>query len=106
MITNINYIAKMSLTPQQVSKIARLARLRLTDEEKAAAQQELNKIFGWIEQLKEVNTENVEPLASVVDITTRLREDIINDGNIAEEVLANSPVTPRYNHFVVPKVVE
>jgi aspartyl-tRNA(Asn)/glutamyl-tRNA(Gln) amidotransferase subunit C len=96
----------MSLTPQQVSKIARLARLRLTDEEKTAAQQELNKIFGWIEQLKEVDTDNIEPLSSVVEVATVLRKDVINDGNMVAEVLANSPVNPRFNHFVVPKVVE
>lgn len=96
----------MSLTPEQVTKIARLSRLRLQDSEKVTAQQELDKIFDWIAQLQEVNTEGVQPLASVVEAAGPLRADEITDGNKRDAVLHNSPVAPRYGHFVVPKVVE
>lgn len=96
----------MSLTPEQVTKIARLSRLRLQDSEKATVQQELNKIFDWIAQLQAVNTDGVEPLASVISKGEPLRADEVTDGNKQQDILHNSPVAARYGHFVVPKVVE
>lgn len=96
----------MSLTPEQVTKIARLSRLRLQESEKTKAQQELNKIFDWIAQLQAVNTDGMEPLASVIAMGEPLRKDEVTDGNKQQDILHNSPVAPRYGHFVVPKVVE
>ena len=52
---------------------------------------ELNNILGWVEQLGEVNTDGVEPLTTVIDQKLRLRDDVVNDGNIRDEVLANAP---------------
>ncbi len=97
----------MSLTLEQVTKIAKLSRLRLNEDEKVAAQHDLNKIFGWIEQLQAVNTDGIEPLTSVISAEqTSMRADEVTDGNKRDAVLANSPVPPNYGHFVVPKVVE
>ena len=105
----------MSLDKDTVARIARLARLRVPDEELAPLAGELSGIFAWIEQLNEVDTNNVEPLASVSDVTLPLREDKVTDGGIAARVLANAPGGAVYidpsdksvgGFFTVPKVVE
>lgn len=88
-----------------MKKVARLARLELSDAELEAARVKLSNIMTFVEQLSEVDTENVEPLASVVDIKLRLREDAVTDGNIQDDVLANAPEALE-GFFVVPKVVE
>lgn len=90
---------------QTVQKVAKLARLAITDEEAEKIVPELGGILNWVEQLGEVNTDAVEPLANVANIELRLREDVINDGNMQEAVLANAPETLE-GFFVVPKVVE
>lgn len=88
-----------------MKKVARLARLELDDSELEAARVKLSSIMTFIEQLAEVNTDNVEPLANVVDIKLRLREDEVTDGGIQSDVLANAPEALE-GFFVVPKVVE
>jgi aspartyl-tRNA(Asn)/glutamyl-tRNA(Gln) amidotransferase subunit C len=95
----------MSLDPKAVAKVANLARLKITDEEAKEYGSKLSSIIDFVEQLSEVNTDNVKPLASVVDITLRLREDEVTDGGYQKEILANAPETLE-NFFVVPKVVE
>ena len=88
-----------------VEKIARLARLRLAEDKKEPIAQDLNRILSWIEELNEVNTDGVEPLASVTGHSLPLRRDEITDGDVADKVLANSPEEAS-GFFVVPKVVE
>ena len=95
----------MSVSPEQARHIARLARIAMSDEELARLVPELNNILGWVEQLGEVDTDGVEPLATVVDQKLRLRDDVVNDGNIREEVLANAPEA-QHGFFAVPKVIE
>lgn len=95
----------MSLDKQTVAKVASLARIRMSDEELDNMVPQLSKIVGFIEQLSEVNTDNVEPLENVVDITLALREDVITDGDCADKVLKNAPEETQ-GYFVVPKVVE
>ena len=95
----------MSLDKADVAKVARLARIKVTDEQLEEYGQKLDTIIGFVEQLKEVDTDNVEPLASVVDITLRLREDKVTDGGIREDILANAPDSLE-GFFAVPKVVE
>ncbi len=95
----------MSLTKEETQKVAGLARLRLNDEELERLAPQLSNIISFIEQLSELDTNNVEPLANVVDITLPLREDVVNDGNCAEDILANAPEETQ-GYFVVPKVVE
>ena len=95
----------MSVTNEQVRHIAKLARIAMSEEELARLVPELNNILGWVEQLGEVNTDGVEPLATVVDQKLRLRDDAVNDGNIRDEVLANAPEA-QHGFFAVPKVIE
>jgi len=95
----------MSLDPATVRRIARLARIRLEDDEVPRLQGELNGILGWIEQLNEVNVDGVEPLTGGAQIALRLRADAVTDGGYPERVLSNAP--DRAGAFyAVPKVVE
>ncbi len=95
----------MTIDRNTVAKVARLARIRVTDEELDKYAPQLANIMKFIEQLGEVDTANVEPLASVVNIDLALREDKVTDGGIQEAVLANAPEALE-GFFVVPKVVE
>ena len=100
----------MSVTSQQVRHIAKLARIGMDDAQIEALVPELNNILGWVEQLGEVNTDGVEPLATVIDQKLRLRDDVVNadpltGGNIRDEVLANAPEA-QHGFFAVPKVIE
>lgn len=96
---------RMSVDTKTVRHIAKLARLQMSDAEVDALVPELNNILGWIEQLGEVNTDGVEPLTAVIDQKLRLREDVVNDGNRREAVLANAP-DAQHGFFAVPKVIE
>ena len=95
----------MSLDKETVKKVASLARIRMNDEELEQLAPQLSNIIGWVEQLTEVNTDNIEPLANVVDIAPELREDVVNDGDCLKKVMANAPEETQ-DYFVVPKVVE
>ena len=95
----------MSVSPEQVRHIAKLARIGMTDAEIEALVPELNNILGWVEQLGEVDTDGVEPLATVIDLKLRLRDDAVTDGNIRDAVLANAPEA-QHGFFAVPKVIE
>ena len=95
----------MSVTNGQVRHIARLARIAMSDEEIERLAPELNNILGWVEQLGEVNTEGVDPLTAVIDQKLRLRDDVVTEGNIRDEVLANAPEA-QHGFFAVPKVIE
>ena len=97
--------AIMSVTNEQVRHIARLARIAMSDEELDRLVPELNNILGWVEQLGEVDTDGVEPLTAVIDQKLRLREDVVNDGDCRDAVLANAP-EPQHGFFGVPKVIE
>lgn len=95
----------MSLDTKDVAKVASLARIKMSDEELEKLAPTLSNIIQFVEQLSEVDTDNVEPLANVVDITLRLREDEVTDGGVQKDVLANAPEMLE-GFFVVPKVVE
>ncbi len=95
----------MAIDTQTVKRIAFLSRLRIEDDKIAATEDEFNKILGWVDQLKEVNTDDVEPLVSVNENHLQMRADEVTDGNIAEQILANAPMK-EYGYFAVPKVVE
>jgi aspartyl-tRNA(Asn)/glutamyl-tRNA(Gln) amidotransferase subunit C len=88
-----------------VKKVATLARLEMDEKDLEAVQAKVSNIMKFVEQLGEVNTDKVEPLANVVDIKLRLREDVINDGNQQKAVLANAPEAME-GFFVVSKIVE
>ena len=95
----------MSVSHEQVRHIARLARIAMIDEELERLVPELNNILGWVEQLGEVNTDGVEPLATVIDQKLRLRDDVVTDGDCRDEILANAP-DAQHGFFAVPKVIE
>jgi len=95
----------MPVSNDQVRHIAKLARIAMSYEEIERLAPELNNILGWVEQLGEVNTDGVEPLTAVIDQKLRLRDDVVTDGNIRDEVLANAPEA-HHGFFAVPKVIE
>jgi aspartyl-tRNA(Asn)/glutamyl-tRNA(Gln) amidotransferase subunit C len=95
----------MQVDAAAVQRIARLARIKVTGEEAKALETELSGILEWVKQLDEVDTSGVEPMTSVIPMTLKQRPDVVTDGGIADDVVANAPA--REDHFfVVPKVVE
>ena len=95
----------MSVDKDTVKKIARLARLDVPEERQEQIAGELQAILSWIEELSEVDTANVEPLASVTGHSLPLRVDKVTDGNKVDDILANAPEQAS-GFFIVPKVVE
>jgi aspartyl-tRNA(Asn)/glutamyl-tRNA(Gln) amidotransferase subunit C len=95
----------MSVSSEQVRHIAKLARIAMSEGELERLVPELNAIIGWVEQLDEVNTDGVEPLTAVIEQKLRLRDDVVDDGNIRDAVLANAPAA-QHGFFAVPKVIE
>ena len=95
----------MSVDLATVKRVARLARIAVSEEEANRMTGELNGILGFVEQLSEVNVEGVEPMTSVVSVKMRRRQDVVTDGEIAGDVTANAPVSED-NFYLVPKVVE
>jgi aspartyl-tRNA(Asn)/glutamyl-tRNA(Gln) amidotransferase subunit C len=95
----------MAVDRETVVRVARLARLKVPKDEAETLAGELSNIIGWIEQLDEVDTDGVEPMASVADMKLRWRADEVTDGGIPDKVTANSP-DPQNGMFSVPKVVE
>jgi aspartyl-tRNA(Asn)/glutamyl-tRNA(Gln) amidotransferase subunit C len=95
----------MSLDAATVRRIAKLARIRVDDAEVATLQGELNAILGYVEQLAQVNVDGVEPLSGGAQMALRAREDVLTDGGISQQILANAPDRVG-EFFAVPKVVE
>ena len=100
----------MSVTREEVAKIASLARIKMGDDELDTMVPELNNILNWVEQLGEVDTSGVEPMTAVIPNTLRLRDDVVDadpltGGNRRDDVLANAPAA-EHGFFGVPKVIE
>jgi aspartyl-tRNA(Asn)/glutamyl-tRNA(Gln) amidotransferase subunit C len=95
----------MSLDAAAVAKIARLARIRLTEEEQSHLAGELNRVLGWVDELQSVNTTGVEPMTSVVGARLRTRPDVVDHATTPDDILTNAPEAAN-GFFVVPKVVE
>ena len=95
----------MSVDAATVRRIAHLARIAVTEAEVPHLQGELNAMLDFVELRSEVNVDGVEPMTSVTPREMKKRLDVVNDGEIADDVVRNAPDT--VNHFfVVPKVVE
>jgi aspartyl-tRNA(Asn)/glutamyl-tRNA(Gln) amidotransferase subunit C len=95
----------MSVDATTVRRIAHLARIAVRDDEVPHLQGELNAMLAFVEQLADVDIEGVEPMTSVMPMAMKKRQDVVDDGDIADDVVANAPATE--NHFfLVPKVVE
>ena len=95
----------MSVDQATVRRVAKLARIKVKEENVERLAGELNSILHWIEQLNEVDVEGVEPMTSVVTVKMKKRADVVTDGNNADAVLRNAPAAQN-NYFLVPKVVE
>jgi aspartyl-tRNA(Asn)/glutamyl-tRNA(Gln) amidotransferase subunit C len=95
----------MSVDLATVKRVARLARLAVSEEQAERMTGELNGILGFVEQLDEVDVTGVEPMTSVMPMAMKKRADVVTDGNKADAIVANAPATDR-NFFQVPKVVE
>jgi aspartyl-tRNA(Asn)/glutamyl-tRNA(Gln) amidotransferase subunit C len=95
----------MKVDEATVRRIARLARIKVTDAEAKALEKELSGILDWVKQLDEVDTSAVEPMTRVVPIELTKREDVVSDGNKTDQILKNAPMSED-GFFVVPKIVE
>ncbi len=95
----------MSVDAATVRRIAQLARIAVRDDEIPHLEGELNAMLAFVEQLSEVDVAGVEPMTSVTPMEMKKRADVVNDGNIADDIVKNAPATEGH-FFVVPKVVE
>jgi aspartyl-tRNA(Asn)/glutamyl-tRNA(Gln) amidotransferase subunit C len=100
----------MSVDSATVARIAKLARIAVSDAEVEALVPELNQILGWVEQLGEVDVTGIEPMTAVIANSLRLRADVVDadpltGGGVRDKVLANAP-SAQHGFFGVPKVIE
>lgn len=95
----------MSVDQATVKRVARLARIKVSEADLPRLAGELNAILGFVEQLNEVDVSAVQPMTSVVATKMRMRDDVVTDGHYAKDVTLNAPASED-NFFMVPKVVE
>ena len=95
----------MSVDQATVKRVARLARIKVKEEDVPRLAGELNSILAFVEQLNEVDVSGVEPLTSVVAMKMKMRDDVVTDGGIPKDVTQNAPASED-DFFMVPKVVE
>lgn len=95
----------MSVDRKTVAKIANLARIAVNQDDLEPLAGELNNILNWIEQLSEVNTDDVIPMISAVEVDLPWRTDKVTDGGYRDHILANAP-DAAHGFFAVPKVIE
>ena len=95
----------MSIDTATARKVAKLARIRVEEADLPKLAEQLSGILGFMEQLNEVDVTSIEPMVSVTPMRLARRADVVTDGNIQGQVLANAP-DAREGFFAVPKVVE
>lgn len=95
----------MSLSNEQVERIARLARLAISDAEIASTRAKLDGIFGLIEQMQAVDTSGVEPMSHPQELAARLRDDAVTEDNRRDAFQRIAPQTEA-GLYLVPKVIE
>ena len=95
----------MKFDKDTVARVARLARIATDDTERQQLAGEISAIIAWIDTLGEVDTDQVEPMTGVGDMTLKWRRDDVTDGAIADDITANAPSSAE-GCFVVPKIVE
>jgi len=93
------------ITIKEVEHVAKLARLDLGEEEKVQFLEQLNKIIGYFNQLNEVKTDGIEPMAHSIPIVNVMREDAACDANLRDEILSNAPLEEN-GYFRVPRISE
>ncbi len=94
----------MALDQDTVRRVATLARIKVEEKDLAPLATEISAILGWIEQLNEVNTDGVAPLARVVNMKLPMRD--VTEPDQHEKILKNAPQSAEGRFFTVPKVVE
>ncbi|QCE34082.1 Asp-tRNA(Asn)/Glu-tRNA(Gln) amidotransferase subunit GatC [Acetobacteraceae bacterium] len=95
----------MSFDIATITRVAKLARIRLKPAEQENLGRDINNILSWVEQLSEVDVQGVEPMTTATLSQTPLRQDQVTDGNCVKEILSNAPEAAG-PYFTVPKVVE
>ena len=95
----------MSLSPEEVKKIAFLARLSIQENHIEQYSQDLSSIFGLVEQMNAAATDNIEPMAHPQDSMQRLRDDKVTETNQRDKLLSNAPLQED-GLFLVPKVLD
>ena len=95
----------MSLNKEQVNEIAQLANLSINDSEIEQSTIELNNILSLMAELAEIETNHVEPMSHPLEMSQRLREDVVSEADLSEEFQAIAPKTGK-QHFLVPTVIE
>ena len=95
----------MSITHDEIKKIAHLARIKITEEEADATIKKLSGILNLIEDMKKVDTTNISPMSHSQSVTQRLREDIVTEHDQRDAYLKNAPAE-HDGLFLVPKVIE
>lgn len=95
----------MSLTINDVRKVAKLARLAITEQEAVAAQTQMQNIFSLIEEMQAVDTSGIAPMSHALDITQRLRADVVTEQNQRELFQSIAPQVEA-GLYLVPQVIE
>ena len=95
----------MSIDRETARKVAKLARIKVEEDDLDALASEFNAILGFVEQLNEVDVEGVEPMTSVTPMRLKRRADVVTEGDQQDKILSNAP-DAREGFFAVPKVVE
>ena len=95
----------MSIDNKTVRKVSKLAKIKINEQEEKKLIEELNNILGWVDELKKVDTEKIEPMLSVFNESMVMRRDEVFSETSDELVLKNAPES-KSGFFVVPKVVE
>jgi len=95
----------MTITREEVQRIALLARLRFTVEEEGRLAEQLGKILEYVAALQEVDTSGIEPMAHALDVVNALRDDLVTNQRNTEALLANAPAADNH-YFQVPKIIE
>jgi aspartyl-tRNA(Asn)/glutamyl-tRNA(Gln) amidotransferase subunit C len=96
---------RMSLSDDQVRRLARLARIAIRPEESGAVLEQLNRVLGLVEEMRSVDTTGVEPMAHAQDVTQRLRDDAVTEADRRELYQSVAPAVEE-GLYLVPKVIE
>lgn len=98
-------MTKSQIDEATIRRIAHLARIKVSAQETHQMQRELNGILAWVEELKAIPTDDVEPLASVGGAKLPMRKDVVTDGGKTADIVKNAPKSED-GFFLVPKVIE
>ena len=95
----------MSLSDDQVRRLARLARIALQAGETSAAAERLNRVLGLIDEMRRVDTAGVEPMAHAQEVSMPLRDDVVSEGDQHELFQSQAPAVED-SLYLVPRVIE